>query len=66
MDQQFAHLADAVASGFAPKGPRAKAVRAAVGLALDFWTWRRLAAEDTSDEAAASLMVGAVKAAARD
>jgi AcrR family transcriptional regulator len=66
MDQQFAHLADALASGFAPKGPRAKAVRAAVALALDFWTWRRLAAEGTSDEAAASLMVGAVKAAARD
>jgi AcrR family transcriptional regulator len=66
MDQQFAHLADALASGFAPKGPRAKAVRAAVALALDFWTWRRLAAEGTSDEAAASLMVGAVKAGARD
>ncbi len=32
MDQQFAHLADALASGFAPKGPRAKAVRAAVAL----------------------------------
>jgi AcrR family transcriptional regulator len=66
MDQQFAQLADALASGFAPKGPQAKAVRAAVALALDFWTWRRLASEGTSDEAAAALMVGAVKAAARD
>jgi AcrR family transcriptional regulator len=66
MDQQFAQLADALASGFAPKGPQTKAVRAAVALALDFWTWRRLASEGTSDEAAASLMVGAVKAAARD
>ncbi len=66
MDQQFAHLANALASGFGAKGPRAKAVRAAVALALDFWTWRRLAAEGTSDETAASLMVGAVKAAAGD
>ena len=66
MDQQFVHLANALASGFGAKGPRAKAVRAAVALALDFWTWRRLAAEGTSDETAASLMVGAVKAAAGD
>jgi hypothetical protein len=39
-------------------------VRAAVALALDFWTWRRLAGEGMSDKDAADLMVGAVRAAA--
>ena len=66
MDRQFANLADVLASGFARQGRRAKGVRAAVALALDFWTWRRLASEGTSDDAAAALMVGAVKAAAKD
>jgi hypothetical protein len=41
-------------------------LRAAVALALDFWTWRRLAGEGMSDEDAAALMVGAVKAAVED
>lgn len=66
MDQQFANLANALASGFARKGRQPKGVRAAVALALDFWTWRRLADEGMSDDAAAALMVGAVKAAARE
>ncbi len=66
MDQQFANLADALASRFALQGRRAKAVRAAVALALDFWTWRRLSGERMSGEAAAALMAGAVKAASQD
>jgi len=66
MDKQFAYLADTLAAGFAPNGRPAKGVRAAVGLALDFWTWRRLAGEGMSDDAAAALMVGAVKTAAQD
>jgi len=66
MDQQFANLAHALASRYAPQGRRARAMRAAVALALDFWTWRRLAGERMSDEAAAALMAGAVKAAAHD
>jgi AcrR family transcriptional regulator len=66
MDQQFAHLADALVAGFAPKGRSAKGVRAAVGLALDFWTWRRLAGEGMSDDGAAAVMVGAVRAVAQD
>jgi AcrR family transcriptional regulator len=64
MDQQFANLAKVLASGFSSKGRPAKGVRAAVALTLDFWTWRRLASEGTSDDAAAAIMVGAVKAAA--
>ena len=66
MDQQFANLANALASGFALKGRPAKGLRAAVALALDFWTWRRLAGEGMSDDDAAALMVGAVKAASQD
>src|SRR5438067_1477362 len=66
MDRQFAHLADALASRLAPEGRRPKATRAAVALALDFWTWRRLAGERMSDEAAAALMAAAVKAAGHD
>jgi AcrR family transcriptional regulator len=65
MDQQFAYLADALAAGFGPKGLFIKGVRAAVGLALDFWTWRRLAAEGMSDDDAAALMVAAVSTAAQ-
>jgi AcrR family transcriptional regulator len=66
MDQHFANLANALADGFEPKRRSAKGVGAAVALALDFWTWRRLAAEGMSDDAAAGLMVGAVIAAAQD
>ena len=66
MDQQLAYLANALASGFAPRGRQAKGVRAAVALAIDFWTWRRLAGERISDHEAAALMVGAVNAAAQN
>jgi AcrR family transcriptional regulator len=64
MDRQFADLADALAAGFTPAARSAKGLRAAVALALDFWTWRRLAGEGMSDDDAAALMVGAVEAAA--
>jgi AcrR family transcriptional regulator len=62
MDQQFTSLADALASGFAPAVHLAKGLRAAIALALDFWTWRRLSQEALSDDAAADLMVDSVKA----
>lgn len=62
MDQQFNSLADALVSGFAPAVPSAKGLRAAIALALDFWTWRRLSQEALSDDAAADLMVDSVKA----
>jgi AcrR family transcriptional regulator len=65
MDHSLSSLADALTSGFAAEGDSAKGVRAAVALALDFWTWRRLAGEGMSDDDAAKLMVGAVRAAAR-
>src|ERR1700694_3506546 len=48
MDQRMASLADQLAAGF--QGARdPHAVRAAVALALDFWTWRRLSQEGITD-----------------
>jgi AcrR family transcriptional regulator len=61
VDQSLSNLADNLATGFALAGGSAKRVRAAVALALDFWTWRRLAGEGMSDDEAAALMVGAVE-----
>src|SRR2546428_8817866 len=58
------NLADSLAGVFAPTARSAKSVRAAIALALDFWTWRRLAGEGMSDDDGAGLMVGTVKAAA--
>jgi AcrR family transcriptional regulator len=49
-DQGLAALADSLADGLD---------RAAVALALDFWTWHRLDREGLDDAAAADLMVSA-------
>jgi len=54
-DVAMAELAGVLAAGFA----RVDA-RALVAVALDFWTWRRLAREGLDDAAAAALMAGAV------
>src|SRR5439155_1670485 len=61
LDRQFENLATALATGFTPGAHSRRGLRAAVALAVDFWTWRRLAGEGMSDAAAAALMVGAVK-----
>jgi len=63
MDQQMASLADMLAARFmgAEHSPQ---VRAAVALALDFWTWRRLSHEGMTDAGAAAVMANAVKTAA--
>jgi AcrR family transcriptional regulator len=65
MDQPLSDVANTLAAGFAPEGDSAKILRAALALALDFWTWRRLSGEGLSDDGAADLMVHAVKSAAR-
>jgi AcrR family transcriptional regulator len=64
LDHTLAALADALAAGLKPPRARAKDLRATVALALDFWTWRRLASEGLSDGDAAALMVSAAKVAA--
>lgn len=63
MDQQMASLADQLAAGF-PDARNPGEVRAAVALALDFWTWRRLSQEGMTDVGAAGVMANATRAAA--
>ena len=41
-----------------------KRLRAHIAVALDFWTWRRLAREGLEDQAAAALMTDAAAATA--
>jgi hypothetical protein len=65
MDRSRSKLADALTAGFKPAARSAKGLRAAISLALDFWTWRRLVGEGMSDDEAAALMVLAAKAAAK-
>lgn len=65
VDPQVAELAGALAAGFTDADPPLRPVRAAVRLALDFWTWRRLAHEGLDTSSAARLMTDAVRAAAR-
>jgi AcrR family transcriptional regulator len=55
-----AALARDLAAGFGARGGRAGRVRALIALALDFWTWRRLAAEGLNPGAAAKLMASTV------
>jgi AcrR family transcriptional regulator len=63
MDAQLASLTTALARGFGARGRRARRLRAALGLALDFWTWQRLDREGLEDAAAAELMADVVAAA---
>ncbi len=65
LDRQFDDLSTALAAGFTDATRSTKGLRPAVALAIDFWTWRRLAGEWMSDAEAAALMVGAVQAAVR-
>jgi AcrR family transcriptional regulator len=55
-DPMLAELAAGLSAGF--HRPRAQAL---VRLALDFWTWQRLAEEGLDDTAAAKLMADAVR-----
>ena len=67
MDQEVATLADALDAGLTSRfnaGQSGQQVHAAVALALDFWTWRRLSQEGLADEVAADMMVASVKAVA--
>jgi AcrR family transcriptional regulator len=60
MDRRLVELADELAGAFSARGRRADRLHALIRLALDFWTWRRLAHEGLDDEAAADLMAAAV------
>jgi AcrR family transcriptional regulator len=60
IDRMQAELADDLAGAFGVRGQRAKRTVALIRLALDFWTWRRLAREGLDDEAAADAMAEVV------
>lgn len=66
-DAGLGQLADGLAAGFGGRsgGRAARGRRALIGLALDFWTWRRLDREGLDDEVAAALMTRAVTASAQ-
>jgi AcrR family transcriptional regulator len=55
-DAMLTGLVDALATGLGRGGAAARRTRAALALALDFWTWHRLAHEGLSDDEAADLM----------
>ena len=59
-DRMLGELADDLAAAFAVRGRRADRLHALIRLALEFWTWRRLAREGLDDDAAAELMAAAV------
>jgi AcrR family transcriptional regulator len=60
IDRMLDGLGSDLAAPFAVRGRRADRLRALIRLALDFWTWSRLAREGLTDEAAADLMADAV------
>jgi hypothetical protein len=60
IDRMLDGLGSDLAGAFALRGGRAVRLRALIRLALDFWTWRRLAGEGLDDEASADLMAAAV------
>ena len=60
IDRMLARLADDLAAPFALRDGRAGRLHALIRLALDFWTWRRLADEGLDDDASAELMASAV------
>jgi hypothetical protein len=62
IDRVLADLAADLTAGFAVRGRRADRLHALIRVALDFWTWRRLAREGLADEDAADLMTAAVAA----
>ena len=65
MDVRLKDLTGVLAAGFARRGRSQKRTRAAVALALEFWTWQRLSREGLGDEDAAALMASAAASASR-
>lgn len=60
----LAGVEDGLASGWGARGKAAKRLRATIGLALDFFTWRTLNARGLGRREATAVMVSAVRAAA--
>jgi len=60
VDRLQAELAAELAAAFALRGRRAERLRALIRVAVDFWTWQRLAREGLEDDESAALMATAV------
>lgn len=63
-DVQFAALLNACLAGWSLRRSRKLRLRAAIAVALDFWTWRLMAQTGLDDLAAADLMARAVSCVA--
>jgi len=60
IDRVLAGLADDLTSAYPARERRGNRLHALIGVALDFWTWRRLAREGLADDDAAQLMAAAL------
>jgi AcrR family transcriptional regulator len=60
----LAHVEDGLAAGWGARGKAATRLRATIGLALDFFTWRTLSERGLSAGEATAVMASAVRAAA--
>ena len=56
----MAGLAGTLGTGFACDGKQKERLVALICVALDFWTWKRLAAAGVDDRGAAQLMADAI------
>ena len=65
MDAEQERVGDGLTAGFAVRGARRRRLRALVAVAIDFWTWQRLARQGLDDASAADLMSEVIAAAAR-
>ena len=63
-DVALAGIADLLTAGFEVGSDQAARLRPLVRLALDFWTWERLAGEGMDDDGAAALMTDAIASVA--
>ncbi len=59
----LAWIADDLAGRWEPAGDRAHVLRAAAGFAVDFWTWRSLAAQGLTPRESARLMAALIRVA---
>ena len=60
IDRMLDTLADDLTAAYAVHRQRAERLHALIRVALEFWTWRRLARDGFNDAAAADLMAAAV------
>jgi AcrR family transcriptional regulator len=55
-DRQFAALGEALLAGWSPSDDAKERLSATIAIAIDFWTWQRMADMGLDDSAAAELM----------